>query len=75
MSESEVHALLHEVQSQLAFQEDTIATLNNVLAEQQRELLRLRRQLELLKQQQDEHAATLADFPGGAQGQERPPHY
>jgi len=35
----------------------------------------LRRQVELLKQQQDEHTAALSELPGGAAPAERPPHY
>ncbi|MBN7797955.1 SlyX family protein [Parahaliea mediterranea] len=71
----ETVALLQELQSQLTFQEDTIASLNDALAAQQRELLVLRRQVELLKQQQDEHTAALSELPGGAAPAERPPHY
>ncbi len=68
----DVMALLAEVQSQLAFQEDTVASLNEALASQQQEILVLRRQLELLKQRQDEQAAQ--SVPETA-AQERPPHY
>lgn len=74
MSDPETRALLRELQSQLAFQEDTLSALNDALAGQQRELLVLRRQVELLKQQQDEHTATLAELSGGGDS-ERPPHY
>ncbi len=75
MSSSEdLQAQLTEVQSQLAFQEDTIASLNEALAAQQQEILTLRRQLTLLKQRQDEQAAQL-DQGGGAPAQEKPPHY
>lgn len=64
---------LAEVQSQLAFQEDTIGALNEALASQQREILVLRRQLELLKQRQDEQAAQYS--PAAAPADEKPPHY
>jgi SlyX protein len=63
-----------EVQSQLAFQEDTIAALNEALAAQQQEIITLRRQLTLLKQRQDEQAVQL-DQGGSAPAQEKPPHY
>ncbi|MCB1677294.1 MAG: SlyX family protein [Halioglobus sp.] len=66
-----IKALLVEVQSQLAFQEETVQALNDALAGQQREILQLRRQLVLLKARQDEQAA---DLQGGA-AHERPPHY
>ena len=42
-----------DLQSQLAFQEDTIRDLDAALAEQQRDILLLRRQLQLLQQRQE----------------------
>jgi SlyX protein len=60
---------LEEVQSQLAFQEHALESLNEALAQQQQEILLLRRQLELLKQRQDEVGVTQAG------GEEKPPHY
>lgn len=69
-----IKALLIEVQSQLAFQEETVQALNDALAEQQREILRLKRQLVLLKERQDEQAAR-ADDGHGLSVQEKPPHY
>ena len=57
----------------MAFQEDTIAALNEAIATQQQEILVLREQLALLKQRQEEQAAQL-DL-GGAPATERPPHY
>lgn len=64
-----------ELQSQLAFQEDAVSSLDAALSQQQQEMLVLRRQLELLKQRQDEHApqgdAGSADFAGN----DKPPHY
>lgn len=74
VSESEgLREQMMEIQSQLAFQEDTINSLNEALAVQQQEILLLRRQIELLKQRQDEQAA---GEPGGASVlDEKPPHY
>ena len=63
-----------ELQSQMAFQEDTIQALNEAMATQQREILTLRRQLELLKQRQEEQAAVSDHAPDGPE-EERPPHY
>ena len=75
MAESDdLVAQLAEVQSQLAFQEDTLATLNEALASQQQDILQLRRQLELLKQRQDEQAVQLETGPSAA-AIEKPPHY
>ncbi len=42
---------LIELQTQVAFQEDTIAQLNEILAVQQKDLSNLKEQFELLKQQ------------------------
>lgn len=69
----EIMALLVEVQTQLAYQEDTVRALNEALAEQQREILLLRRQLQLLKQRQDEQGD--GGQAGAPPGQEKPPHY
>lgn len=69
----EIMQLLVEVQTQLAYQEDTVRALNEALAEQQREILVLRRQLQLLKQRQDEQGdGGSASAPAT---QEKPPHY
>ncbi|MCB1698065.1 MAG: SlyX family protein [Pseudomonadales bacterium] len=72
MDIEEVVRLLVEVQTQLAYQEDTVSALNDAIASQQQEILVLRRQLQLLKQRQDEHAAAPA---GQGAEQEKPPHY
>lgn len=69
----DVLAQLVELQSQMAFQDDTIAALNEALAAQQQEILVLREQLTLLKQRQEEQAAQLDQ--GGTAADERPPHY
>jgi SlyX protein len=62
---------LVEVQSQLAFQEDTVRQLHEAVALQQQEIMLLRRQIELLKQRQDEQATDMA--PGAVD--QKPPHY
>jgi SlyX protein len=67
----EIRQQLLEVQTQLAFQEDTLRELNDALALQQQEILVLRRQLQLLKQRQDEQLA--GQVPG--ETEEKPPHY
>jgi len=61
-----------DLQSQLAFQEDTIRDLDAALAEQQRDILLLRRQLELLQQRQEEQAMQVTTENSV---QEKPPHY
>ena len=63
---------LLEVQTQLAYQEDMVRELNDALALQQQEILVLRRQLQLLKQRQDD----MAGEPVGPDNpDEPPPHY
>lgn len=73
MSDGDVLAVLHDLQSQLSFQEDTLSALNDALAAQQQEILVLRRQLELLKQRQDEHSAQSGQAT--QRGEPPPPHY
>jgi SlyX protein len=71
----ELKSELMEVQSQLAFQEDTIQALNEAISSQQQEMLVLRRQLELLKQRQEEQVP--GQEPAGESSllDEKPPHY
>jgi SlyX protein len=71
----DVKEQLMDLQSQLAFQEDTVATLNEAMIEQQQEILTLRRQLTLLKERQDEQARQVDREEGGAIVDEKPPHY
>ena len=71
----ELKLTLTEVQSHLAFQEDTISALNESLASQQRDILTLRRQLELLKQRLDEQAAGQASSTAVGMPDEKPSHY
>ena len=76
MSSKEIEELkqqLVELQSQLAFQEDTVSSLNEALSQQQQEILTLRRQVALLKERQDEQAAQIGE--GGAPVDQKPPHY
>ncbi len=77
MSEiKELKLQLVEVQSQMAFQEDTVHALNEAMALQQQEILTLRQQLTLLKERQEEQARQMdqgADAP--SLEEEKPPHY
>ena len=68
----ELQQQLVDVQTQLAYQEDTVRQLNQALAAQQQEILVLRRQMQLLKQRQDEQG-----HAGGTTAplEEKPPHY
>jgi SlyX protein len=65
---------LVELQTQLAFHEDTVAALNEAMAGQQQEILVLRQQLTLLKQRQEEAQAQL-EQGGPPAAMEKPPHY
>lgn len=64
---------LVELQSQLAFHEDTVASLNEAMAAQQQEILLLRQQLTLLKLRQEEAQAQIEQGAGPVD--EIPPHY
>lgn len=63
---------LIELQTQLAFQEHTIAELNSALTSQQQQLDLLRKEINLLKEQ----LGTLEDrVEAGPPADELPPHY
>jgi SlyX protein len=64
-----------ELQSQLAFQEDAVRSLDEALAHQQQELLLLRRQLELLQQRQHDTAVLTEAVSAGLPANDKPPHY
>ena len=71
-------ALFVDVQSQMAFHDDAVATLNEVVASQQQEIMVLRQQLMLLKQRQDEQGShSQGNGPGemASHEDEKPPHY
>ena len=69
-----LHEDMVELQSQMAFAEDTVEVLNAAIASQQLEITTLRRQVELLKQRQEEQAADSEQNAAGPVN-ERPPHY
>jgi SlyX protein len=63
---------LIELQSKLAFQEQTLAELNNALVSQQQQIDRLQIQIRLYEERLNEVEAPLST----GQGQdEKPPHY
>jgi SlyX protein len=63
---------LIELQTQLAFQEHTIAELNDVVTAQQKQLDLLRLELKMLR---DKLGDIELRVETGPQGQEKPPHY
>lgn len=62
---------IDDLQSQLAFQEDTVQALNDVVASQQRQFDQLALRLQAIEQR----TQALADALDGDTPVERPPHY
>ncbi|MGF6557735.1 SlyX protein [Pseudomonas sp. S30_BP2TU TE3576] len=60
-----------DLESRLAFQDDTIQALNDVLVEQQRVVERLQLQMEALLKRQEEMVGQFGSFEEEAP----PPHY
>ena len=63
---------LIELQTQMSFQEDTVAQLNDVVTRQQQEIDQLKLQVEQLKKQMQEVVA--GDLEGDSD-EAPPPHY
>ncbi|MEH6386258.1 MULTISPECIES: SlyX family protein [Pseudomonas] len=63
---------IDELEAKMAFQDDTIQALNDMVGKQQLELDTLRRAVELLASRQADLAASM---PGEAADDEPPPHY
>jgi SlyX protein len=75
---ADIKQLQHQIsdlQSQLAFQEDAVKSLDDALAGQQQEILLLKRQLELLRQRQQEFAVHTDAGSHHPVADEKPPHY
>lgn len=71
MSEDILQQRVSELESQLAFQEDAIESLDMSLAEQQKSLLLLERKLALMEARMREALQGVSDIKGN----EKPPHY
>jgi len=67
----QLQAELVELQTQVAFQEQTIGELNSALGQQQRDISELQRHWDVLRQQ---HVELQARVPA-APVDEKPPHY
>ena len=63
---------LVELQTQVSFQEATIAELNSALSQQQQDLVDIKRHWELLSERYRDLQAQLPDAPGE---EPPPPHY
>jgi SlyX protein len=69
----ELQQRLIDLEARLAFQDDTVLALNDMVARQQIELDKLRRSLELVARRQADLAASL---PGESLDDDQPPpHY
>ncbi|HCJ28321.1 MAG TPA: hypothetical protein DHV63_03265 [Pseudomonas sp.] len=67
----ELEQRITDLEARLAFQDDTIQTLNDVLIAQQRTVERLQAQLGLLARRQED----LQSRMGGEEDEAPPPHY
>jgi SlyX protein len=71
---SDFEEQLIDLQTRVAYQEDTLTQLNDVITRQDAELVQLKQQLRLMAQRLDE----LSSNPAQADGEvvdEHPPHY
>ena len=73
MTDHHVVKRLNDLESRMAFQDDLIERLNEVVARQDREILELKNRLKDLQLRIRELAAAPAD--GAPPGHEIPPHY
>lgn len=69
---SDIENRIADLEVRLVFQDDTLQTLNDVVAAQQMELAKLRRSLEVLARRQADLAASM---PEEATDDAPPPHY
>jgi SlyX protein len=71
---SDLHEELIELQTRMAYQEDTIAQLNNVVTKQDADIVQLQQQMRLMVKRLDE--LSFAQTNGSEESlNERPPHY
>lgn len=67
----ELEQRIADLEARLAFQDDTIQTLNDVLVTQQRAVERLQAQLGMLARRQEDMQSRI----GGEEDEAPPPHY
>ncbi|MFL9815027.1 SlyX family protein [Stutzerimonas sp. VN223-3] len=67
----ELEHRITDLEARLAFQDDTIQTLNDVLVTQQRAVERLQAQLGMLARRQEDMQSRI----GGEEDEAPPPHY
>jgi len=73
--QSSLEQALVDLQTRLAFQEDTLQSLNDVVADHQREIGDIRRQVGALIGQLEQVLVELDSSAGVGPVDERPPHY
>lgn len=64
---------LVDIETKLAYQEDTVQALNKIVSDQQGQLNRLQKSLEVLIERMQDLGGQLEDPAGSAD--EKPPHY
>lgn len=72
---SDIEEQLIDVQTRVAYQEDTLAQLNEVITKQDAEIVQLKQQIRLLAQRLDELARDPAQAGDTEIVNDRPPHY
>jgi len=72
---SDIEEQLIDVQTRVAYQEDTLAQLNDVITRQDAEIVQLKQQMRLLAQRLDELMRDPAQGSDTEITNERPPHY
>jgi SlyX protein len=71
---SDLEEQLIDIETRLAYQEDTIAQLNDVITKQDADIIQMTQQLRLLAKRFDDLQYDQADA-GGEITNDRPPHY
>jgi SlyX protein len=71
---SSKEAAIADLQSRVAFQEDTLQALNQVIADQDAGIRQLQKQVQLLNKKLNDVASNIGQG-GSADGEETPPHY
>lgn len=72
---SDIEEQLIDVQTRVAYQEDTLAQLNEVITKQDAEIVQLKQQVRLLAQRVDELVRDPAQGDATDIVNDRPPHY
>ena len=72
---SDIEEQLIDVQTRVAYQEDTLAQLNDVITKQDAEIVQLKQQMRLMAQRLDELMRDPVQGEGTEITNDRPPHY